>query len=117
MTVASPEVEPQIPVSVACVIAGGSTSVRGSGSWIVSDLSGNDAGALEVLPETGNYSGLPREPGISPEIGNTLFFSGRTVPSGRTSIMCCPNKRIRQRRRYLRMMRRDGSKPYHLRVH
>ena len=54
MTVASPEVEPQILVSVARVIAGGSASAR------------------EVRPEPGNYSGLPREPGVSPEIGNVL---------------------------------------------
>ena len=40
-TVASPEVELQIPVSVARVVAGSSTSTR------------------EVRPEPGTYSGLP----------------------------------------------------------
>ena len=60
-TVSSQEVEPQIPVSVARVIAGSSASAR------------------EVRPEPGNYSGLPREPGVSPEIGNVLnqIFSYR----------------------------------------
>ena len=77
MTVASSEVEAQIPVSVARVIVGGSASARGSGNRIVSGLSGNDAGAREVRPEMGNYLGLPREPDISLEIGNALtqFFS------------------------------------------
>ena len=74
MTVASPEVEPQIPVSVARVIAGSSASAR------------------EVRPKPGNYSGLPREPGVSPEIGNVLtqFFSweGLSLVSGRASHTC-----------------------------
>ena len=51
---ASPEVELQIPVSVARVVAGGSASAR------------------EFPPEPGNYWVLPREPGVSPEIGNVL---------------------------------------------
>ena len=53
-TVASPEVELQIPASVAHVVAGGSASAR------------------DVRHEPGNYSGLPREPGVSPQIGNVL---------------------------------------------
>ena len=79
-TVASPEVEPQIPVSV-----GSSASV----------FVGSSAIAREVRPEPGNYSGLPREPGVLPEIGKVLtqiFFSGRTVPSGRVSHMCCSTR-------------------------
>ena len=57
--VASPEVEPQIPVLVPRVFAGSSASAR------------------EVRPEPGYYSGFPREPGVSPEIGKVLtqFFS------------------------------------------
>ena len=74
MTVASPEVELQIPVSVARVVVGGSASAR------------------DLRPEPGNYSGLPREPGVSPENGNVLtqfFLSRGAVPSGCASHMCC----------------------------
>ena len=51
---ASPEVELQIPVLVARVVAGGRVSAR------------------EARPEPGTDSGLPKEPGVSPEIGNKL---------------------------------------------
>ena len=35
-------------------------------------MSGSSANAREVRPEPGNYLGLPREPGVSPEIGKVL---------------------------------------------
>ena len=51
-------------------------------------MSGNNAGAREVLAETKNYSGLAREQGTSLEIRSVLtqfFFSGRNVLTGGAS--------------------------------
>ena len=93
MTDTPPGVEPKVPVSVVRETTGGGASVRGEWDRIVSDLSGNE----ELLPITGDSSGMAGEPGITPEVGNALaqFFSHKGLSPLVARVFCVMLIRLR----------------------